>query len=583
MNFDEYRLVIQPDVTNPDSWSIRVENSPKVMFNRSHGTSVCKVTRVEIGRLRNPTAPPNAALLKELGKNVLDSIMTETAFLGFEACLEDAINNGRGLRLVVEIVGGQRGANGVSLQEVPLEAVFHQQLDFFATNVKTPVSRGVAPKNDRSAIPVNLPIRILLVTSEPTDMPAVDAVAEKQAILGALKPLIDTRAVVVDTCEPPTVTQFNNKLQEGYHIVHFIGHGDYEIVGLDPSPQPHLYFEDETPARRRKPVDAGQLFTLLRNGNIPLVVLTACKTAATLANGPDYPVIAFESLAQNLVERQSGPLAAVAMQFDLETAAAEVFSKAFYTRLLSPGWNLDETISNARSVLLTVFGAGHRSWVNPTLYWRCKDGRVFDIRNTDDDLSPEARQKIGPIDSLIEVYMTWLDRLSKEPAATRAATSNLQNEWQAKIDELTNERGILLGDSIRLRGGKPDANGEVEAVLTIRTRLPAVLGDITGKVKYDPAEFNLQSHSSGSNVSQNAVFLQSTADGESDILVRDAGNGVQWEPGEYELARIRLRLADPSAKAIFHIGFQGASAEVGGVLRQFRSLNAVVFGDLVDS
>ena len=73
--------------------------------------------------------------------------------------------------------------------------------------------------------------------------------------------------------------------QEHYHIVHFIGHGDFDLDGIDQNPQAYLYFEDGTPQRRRRSVDAVQLFTMLQNGNVPLIVMTACSSAASQPNG----------------------------------------------------------------------------------------------------------------------------------------------------------------------------------------------------------------------------------------------------------------------------------------------------------
>ena len=74
------------------------------------------------------------------------------------------------------------------------------------------------------------------------------------------------------------------------------------VVPLITIPDLEFDFEDGTPNRWRHAADAEQLYTTLRNGNVPLVVLTACSTAAAAPNGQDYPGVAFESLAQALVE-----------------------------------------------------------------------------------------------------------------------------------------------------------------------------------------------------------------------------------------------------------------------------------------
>lgn len=579
MNFDEYRVLIQPDVQNPGTWSISVENCPDDMFNISHGTVTPVVLPEEITRLRNSTEPPDSVKLKQLGINVLNSILPPTALQGFRVCLNNAINNQRGLRLVIEMRGNTSTANGLSLLDLPLEAAFNNQLDYLATNVKTPVSRGVITKTEDAAT-VSMPIRILLVASEPSDMPPVNAAAEKQAILEALKPLIDARAVKVDLCEPATLAQFGAKLQEVYHIVHFIGHGDYEIVGLDPNPQPHLYFEDGTANRRRKAVSAGELFTFLRNGNVRLLLLTACSTAAASPNGTNYPVIALESMAQNLVDRQFGPLAAVAMQFDLETQAAKSFSSAFYAKLLSPGWSLDAAVSHARSVLFVEFGEGHRSWVNPTVYWRCKEGRVFEIADTGGEITQAQREELLQIDTILGIYKNELERVSHWTPESRAAVAPTIADWEKTIDEFTTKRGLVLGDSIRLRGGKPDANGEIECALMIRLRLASKLGDITVNLKHDVNDLNLTENSFGSAIEANSFFIQANGADQNKILIRNTTKGATWEPGEYELAKLKFKLPNPASKPLFHVQLENADVNKDGTTQSFSSLNAVIFGSL---
>jgi hypothetical protein len=579
MQFDEFRLLIQPDIQDPNQWSVHVQDCSLPELIGPQGASVPRVSLGDLGRLRNSTAPPNVAGLKQLGEAVLDTIMPPQVKLGFKLCVNQAAQGQRGLRLVVSMIGGNAGsAGGISANELPLEAAFSQQLDFIATNIRTPVSRGVAAKADRPAMKVAPPLRVLVVASEPSDMPPVNAAAEKASVLLALKPLIDSRAVTVDFCEPPTLMYLTAKLQEGFHVVHFIGHGDFEIVGADPHPQPHLYFEDDSGNRLRRAADAEQLYTVLRNGNVPLVVLTACSTAAASPNGQEYPGIAFESLARVLVERQSGPLAVVAMQYDLETQAAEVFSGALYEKLLTKGWSLDGAVASARNSLFLKFGAGHRSWVNPTVYWRCEEGRVFELLDVEGELTQAQLEQILVINGQIEEYEKILDDLTRQPQSTQDATKDLRAQWQHKILDLLTRRGLVLGHSIRLRGGLAAADGTIECVLALQLRLPATVGSIKTSVRHDPADFTFLDHSPGQGVPADAVFFQSNPDAPTTILVQNASQGASWAVGEYELARLRFRLTAPSSKPIFYIKLEDAEVHLDGAVQTFRTLNAAVFG-----
>jgi CHAT domain-containing protein len=578
VTFDEFRLVIQPDIHNPNDWSIDVRKCSMDSLMDSQRTSTSKVSPADLNILRNPTNVPNIVELRRIGQAVLDSIMPADVQLGLKHCMAEALKNQRGLRLVISLIGDARSATGIKLHELPLEAVFNNKLDFIATNVRTPVSRGVTVEPDREPFKVAPPLRILVVASEPADMPPVNAAAEKAAILTALKPMIDARAVVVDFCEPPTLMQLDKKLRDVYHVVHFIGHGDFEIAGMDPNPQPHLYFEDGTANRFRSAADVEQIYTVLRNGNVPLVVLTACSTAAAAPNGTDYPVVAFESLAQALVERHSGPSAAVAMQFDFETQAAEIFSRTLYERLLTPGWSLDEAIAATRVALITKFGPGHRSWVNPTVYWRFKEGRVFELLDTTGSLTLEQQKELSGIDARIEEYESILNQLSHAPKSEQEATEGLRQQWQEKIQEFLVRRGLVLGDTIRLRGGLAKPDGSIECAMTLQLRLPATVGDVRVTVQHDLAEFDIIDDAPGRDVLPDSVFVQRNPGKPIVVLVQNASQGAEWSSGEHELAKLKFRLKDPTSKPMFYIQLVEAKVNRNGASQDYKMLNAVVFG-----
>ena len=575
MEFDEFRLLIQPNFYNPAAWMIHVQKCPRNQLTGPHGDSQVKVAVSDLGFLRNATSAPNVQVLRQLGRAVLDSIMPPLVQDGFEQCIDESLQNQRGLRLIVSMLG-DTPPTGFNAHELPLEAAFNSRLDFLASDPRTPVSRGVAAESDREPVRVSPPFRVLVIASEPTDMPEVKAAAETQAITKALDPLISSRGVELKFCTPPTLKRLGDMIQqEQFHVVHFIGHGDFEVVGSDPTPQPHLYFEDNT--RLRHPVDVQQLFTVLRN-NIPLLILTACSSAAASPMFPDfYPGLAFEGMAHALVSRQSGPSAAVAMQFDLETQAAEIFSGTLYEKLFSPGWRLDEAVAATRSALILAFTAGHRSWVNPALYWRCKDGKVFEIQDVTGDLKPEQRQELVQIEAQLEVYESFLHELAQKSAEEQAAVAGLRSQWQAKIQELTAKRGSVLGDSIRLRGGVANPDGTIECALTIQLRLPSKISDIRATVNHDPNDFDFVESAAGKDAPIQSLFLQSQPGQPLGVLVQNASQNLTWPAGEYELAKLKFRLKQPGAKPLYYIELASGQAVRNGGPEQFQRLNAAVF------
>ena len=578
MEFDEFRLLIQPNIQDPAQWSIHVQKCPRNQLTGPQGNAEVKVDADHLSFLRNATAVPDVQALKQLGQAVLDSIMPPVVQFGFELCIDDSLQKQRGLRLIVSMLG-DTPLTGFNAHELPLEAAFNKKLDFLASNPRTPVSRGIAAEPDRDPVKVAPPFRVLVIASEPTGMPQVNAAAETQAITKALDPLIKSRAVDLRFCQPPTLQNLRQMLQqEPYHVVHFIGHGDFEVVGLDPTPQPHLYFEEDTPNRGRHAVDVEQLYTILRSGNIPLLILTACSSAAASPMFENYyPGLAFESLAHALVSRKQGPSAAIAMQFDLETQAAEIFSGTLYQKLVTPGCSLDEAMADTRSALIAAFTAGHRSWVNPALYWRCKDGKVFEIQDVIGDLSPQRRNELAQIEMLLQVFESALNDLAQKSPEEQAAVKGLRLQWQEKIQELTAQRGTILGDSIRLRGGVAGTDGAIECALTIQLRLPATVGDVRVTINHNTDDFEFLGSAAGNATAPNSVFLQSQPQQPIEVLVQNASQGLTWTAGEHELVKLKFKLKQPKAKPLFYIELSSGQAVRNGDPEQFQRLNAAIF------
>jgi hypothetical protein len=577
--FDEFRVVVQPELPPTGKWEIRIQKSPRPLFVGRKGLISPVVKEADLARLRNATATPDVQALRQLGLAVVESIMTDQVRDALEVSIDDANRAGRGLRIVVSIVGNAKPPNGVGCHEIPVEAAFTPNFDFIATNRNTPVSRGVSVEADRPAVKIAPPLRILVVASEPGNMPPVQADVEVKGLARALQRLTAIGAVKLDFCHPATPERLDTMLQlERYHIVHFIGHGDFDLDGIELAPQAYLYFEDGTPARKRRPVDAAQLFNILQNGNVPLIVMTACASAESQPNGTDYPALAFEGLAQNLVARQGGPLAAVAMQFDLESAAAEVFSGALYEQLLNRHAKLDSAVAAARAALIGRFGSGHRSWINPTVYWRCQDGALFDFFETGTTLTSEQRVLLDKLNERISLIEEHLTDLSKQPPEIVAATAPLRAQWQAQIEALQLSRGAELGDSVRLRGGTLDANGLVTCELSVRLRLAAKVGDVAVTLAPDAAEFAFVRIDDAPGVRQNSIFSRMNANQQLTISAQNPLGTDELVAGEYVLATVTFRLQNGAAKALYRVPIATAAITRNAAREEnFAHLDAYVF------
>src|SRR5207245_2283452 len=128
--------------------------------------------------------------------------------------------------------------------------------------------------------------------------------------------------------------------QDGYHILHFIGHGGF----LSSTDEGVLVFENEIGESRL--LSGHDLGVLLQDeSSIRLVVLNSCEGARGSLRD------AFSGTAQSLIRRRVP--AVIAMQFEITDAAAIKFSQAFYGAIAN-NYPVDAALAEARkSVWLT--------------------------------------------------------------------------------------------------------------------------------------------------------------------------------------------------------------------------------------
>lgn len=583
MRYEDFRLALMPDLQTPGQWSVQVTSCATPGLAGPKGTASIHVTPAQLARLRDAQAWPDQQELARIGADVWRSIMSPAAAAAFKAELAVLKGQNKAMRLVISVLGDRPdgaapGGNGtVAPDELPIEALFDDDLRFIATDVQLPLSRGLSFVPDRKPIKLAPPLRVLLVAASPTDQPPTDAAREEAAIAKALEPLVAAGAVELKVCHPPTKERLRTMLQAGYHVLHFIGHGAFRVVGNDPTPRPHLCFEDETPQRESDPVTAEQLLVMLRASAVQLVVMTSCASAAATPHGP-YPVKAMGSLVQVLLGNPNGPAAAVAMQFDLETDAARVFSAAFYERLMRSDSALDEAVAEARAKLMLQFGAGHRCFVNPVIYWRVEGGRLFEWDNlVAGGLSDAERAQLAQIDGEEQVVLKLLDDMAALPADQQTAVAPLRQQWQARVADLARLRGELLGETLRLRGGTPGADGVVECALTLRLRRPVKVGDVRVQVLHDPAQFDWIAEAAGAAAPAGSLFVQAGATTGRVILLTDVSAGQLMPAGEHELALLKLRRRPGVGAGTLRVPLAHASVTIEGQALKLRCLDAIVF------
>ena len=240
-------------------------------------------------------------------------------------------------------------------------------------------------------------------------MPPSTQPPEQRNLEASLRPLIDEGLVQLAWVEGQTWDHLQDRLIDGCHVFHFIGHG-----GFDPARAEGLVaFADEAGGVQR--MYATSLARLLSTARPSprLVVLNTCQSGT--ASSRDL----FSSTACILVRTVP---AVVAMQFEITDGAAKVFSRALY-QAIARNRPVDEAVRIAR---IAVSSAKDETleWATPVLYLRSTDGRLFDLGG--------AKPREGETIQQLRV------------AATGAFWSG---QWQEAIELLGALRARLPGDS----------------------------------------------------------------------------------------------------------------------------------------
>lgn len=585
--FEEFRVQLSPAIQQPGAWAVQLVSSPLPGLNGAKGTVLPQFNQGQLQRLRSANGWPNQGELTQIGEAVWRSVMSPGLEGAFQAAVAFARGQGRGLRIVVSTIGDEPagvGPHGVRLVELPVEALFNPANgDFIARNATTPVSRSLQVSPDRDAIRIALPLRVLIVTAAPGDQPPLDAKKEIQEIRKSLGQLIRPGGpVVLEVCEQATREKLSATLQQHrFHIIHFIAHGMFDVGGDDPSSRAYLCLVDQATGET-DPFDADTLAVRLKSTGIRVAVFTACQSAAGAPAFPPqgiYPVRAFDGIAQKLLSAgESEVSAVVAMQFDLETRAAAKFSEAFYGALVQPGCFLDEAVSIARREIAVEMDAGHRAWVTPTVYWRCKQGKVFDFEPTRRTLPPEALMRLGVLDQLLVDKRNTLDQMARQPAEVLPLLEDMRKQLEEEISRLVTERAQIIGDTVRLFGGRVVAGREIECLLKLRLHDKKTIGVLRGTLKLPPGNtVTFVNGSPGAHANGRAPLTGADPQDPGALTLAIMLQPVELQAGEYELAKLRFRVSANVPASVVDILLSDVIVAQNGADLAMESLPAVLF------
>ena len=465
----------------------------------------------------------------------------------------------------------------IRVSELPVEVIYTPAANFYAAQIDTPISRALQARPDRPTVKLTPPLRILVVAASPNGLPPANIAAERTAISGALADLVATGSVVLDFCDPPTRDQLVRSLRTAYHVVHFVGHGGIARIGGDPTPKAFICLQDA--GGNLDPLEGDTLDIFLRNcPTANVVIITGCSTARLppVVNGRPFAATAFDGIAQRLLGagNVSRVSAVVAMQFDLEFAAAVAFSREFYTQLLKPEVTLDAAVTHARNAVIGALTIGSPAWANPVLYWRCENGRAFDVQPfVAQPISAAVAAELTALDIQIDTMRKAVEDIAAQPEIVRNAAAPLRDNWSQQIDVLYAKKSALLGNAIRLKGGSGVVGRTITFRLALRLRSAAVLSQITVRLEFDADAFEFVSAATGANAA-NPPLTASNATSVT-LSVNQISAGAVVNEGEYEVATVDLRVksASPSTRSV-----RIAQPQVNTVPQTvFRALDALAF------
>ncbi|MEZ4726420.1 MAG: SUMF1/EgtB/PvdO family nonheme iron enzyme [Caldilineaceae bacterium] len=250
-----------------------------------------------------------------------------------------------------------------ALLDLPWEYLYDPTLRrFFCHSVATPLVRYPEQPRPVTPLAVTLPLQVLVMIANPSDVSALNVEEEWRKVADALAPLEEQGQVQLTRLPNATLAALQRQLRRGaYHIFHFVGHG-----GVSPiHGERVLYLEDER--GRARLVSGDVLGTLLNDHrSLRLALLNACEGARVGTNDP------FAGVAQHLVLQ--GIPAIIAMQFEITDDAAILLAQEFYAAL-ADGDAVEAALAEARKA---IFVAGHEvEWGTPVLYSRASDGHLF--------------------------------------------------------------------------------------------------------------------------------------------------------------------------------------------------------------
>jgi hypothetical protein len=306
--------------------------------------------------------------LTELGQLLFEALFTP-AIKDVYARSQGKLKDDQGLRLIFDV-----DAREAEVAAMPWEFLADPDQGPLAM-LDAPMVRYLPTQAPIPTLAAPLPLKLLLTGADTVPHARIDR--ELREVQEALEYLGSRVSLTVEPHLTRSILQ--RRLREGYHVWHFVGHGDMRPDGKTGI----LRFENGSGAAEL--VSALELNILLQRCGVRLVVLNAGQSAA-------LRIDPFRSIAQALVRAQVP--AVVGMQLSVSDAGANAFAREFYLAL-AEGFPIDACVCEGRKAVMSATGLGQPDWGIPVVYTRASDGRLFAPRAPAAPATPDTPRPIG--------------------------------------------------------------------------------------------------------------------------------------------------------------------------------------------
>ena len=324
---------------------------------------------------------PEFTRVRAVGHRLFDSLFSGELSERLIEATSQAKQAGHGLRIRLDLSQAQ------DLGTLPWEYMYQPETDdFVSLSNWTPVVRYLHVSEPLPATPLDGPLRVLVMISDPIERRGtLDVEREWQQLNTALEGPSKRGEVELHRLPDGQLETLQVDLQNNdYHVFHFIGHGEYSEEHEDGV----LALEDSR--GREVHVPGSTVGTYLRDSlKMRLVVLNNCEGAA-------FESDPFTGSAQSLLRK--GIPAIVAMQFEITDRAAIDFARGFYTSL-GNGFPVDAALAEARKVIRG--GPTRIEFGSPVLYMSANDGILF--TRSEEVLIPDETEESDTLPTLAPV------------------------------------------------------------------------------------------------------------------------------------------------------------------------------------